>query len=366
MNIGGYIMKITVIGAGNTGITMAAHATSKGHQVSLWNRSDTEIPELIQTQTVEVQGIINGRYDLYEVTTDLKKALTNTELILVTTPSYAHKDLAKKIAESLENEATIILFPGRTFGVLEFISVFNAYNTAITIRVAETQTAIYTCRRLSDTQIDLLSIKKNVAFSFLNHKENEAFLKELPEFLQDSLVPAGSIIETSIGNVGMMLHCAPLLFNAGWTENEKFSYKYYKEGITPRIARFVERLDQERLSVAKAFGYDIESLSSWIQRIYHVGGQNLYERLQNTEPYSTIEAPTSLEYRYITEDVPNGLVPLESAGIYLGLDMKCTTLVINLASALLEIDFRKEGRNVKDFLDMKNERVDSLFYRGED
>ena len=358
-------MKITVIGAGNTGVMMAAHASAKGHQVSLWNRSEEEIPELLKTNTIEVQGVMDGTYKLYNVTTDMKEALKETELILITTPSFAHKDLAKKIAQSLENEAIVILFPGRTFGVLEFLSIFKAYNNDVNIRVAETQTAIYTSRKLSDTQIDLLSIKKDVAFSFLDHEQNEAILKELPEFLQDSLTPANSIIETSFGNVGMMLHCAPLLLNAGWTENEKFSYKYYKDGITPRIARFVERLDQERLDVAKEFGYEIESVSSWVKRIYDVEGDNLYERLQNTTPYDTIEAPNSLEYRYIREDVPNGLVPLESAGKYLGLDMKCTTLIINLASALLETDFREEGRNAKVLFESKSELTESLFYKGE-
>ena len=141
---------------------------------------------------------------------------------------------------------------------------------------------------------------------------------------------------------------------------------YYKEGITPRIARFIERLDEERLSVAKKFNQEIESVSSWVKRIYGVEGDNLYERIQNTRPYDTIEAPNSLDFRYITEDIPNGLVPLESAGKYLGLEMNYTSLVIDLASALLETDFRKNGRNLKDLFESEQEVVQLLFYRGED
>lgn len=365
-NHGRSIMKITVIGAGNTGITMAGHASSKGHDVSLWNRNREEVPELFETKTVELKGVIEGSYTLYNVTTDMRVALKDTELVLITTPSFAHRDIAKLVAESLENDTTVILFPGRTFGVLEFIAGYKAYSNSNKVQVAETQTAIYTCRKLSDTQADLLSIKKNVSFSFLDGWDNERLYETLPDFLKDSLTPAKSLVETSIGNVGMMLHCAPLLLNAGWTENEDYSYMYYKEGITPRIARFIERLDEERLSVAKKFNQEIESVSSWVKRIYGVEGDNLYERIQNTRPYDTIEAPNSLDFRYITEDVPNGLVPLESAGKYLGLEMNYTSLVIDLASALLETDFRKNGRNLKDLFESEQEVVQLLFYRGED
>ncbi len=358
-------MKITVIGAGNTGTAMAAHATAEGHEVSLWNRAAEEIPQLIQSETIELQGEIEGEFKLHRVTTDMDEALKDTELILITTPSFAHKDLAKQIAGSIQKESLVILFPGRTFGAVEFQDIYKQYNREIKIQVAETQTAIYTCRKLSDEKIDLLSIKSNVSFSVIKGEENERIFNELPAFLQASLTPGKSLVETSFGNVGMMLHCTPLLLNTGWTENKNHSYMYYIDGITPSVAKFVERLDQERLDVAKGFGYEIESVSSWVHRIYDVEGDSLYERIQNTKPYKTIEAPNTLNNRYITEDVPNGLVPLESAGKYLGLEMKYTSLIIDLASALLDMDFREEGRSLKALFDSEDEVIQSLFYRGE-
>ena len=48
--------------------------------------------------------------------------------------------------------------------------------------------------------------------------------------------------------------------------------------------------------------------------------------------------------------MPFGLVPLEAVGKALGLEMRYTTLVIDLANALLEEDFRATGRNLKSLL----------------
>ena len=147
----------------------------------------------------------------------------------------------------------------------------------------------------------------------------------------------------------MILHCAPLLLNTGWTENNKSTYCYYYDGITKSIANFLEKLDNERILISKKLQFEVESTKLWLIRTYNVNGSNLYECIQNNISYKTIDAPKSIFHRYILEDVPYGLVPLESLGKILNINLPYTSLVIDLASCLLEIDFRKEGRN-KDFL----------------
>ena len=49
-------------------------------------------------------------------------------------------------------------------------------------------------------------------------------------------------------------------------------------------------------------------------------------------------------HRYIIEDVPCGLVPVEDAAIQCGVSTKNITSIIDLASAVTEIDFRSMGR----------------------
>ena len=73
-------------------------------------------------------------------------------------------------------------------------------------------------------------------------------------------------------------------------------------------------MDDERLNVAEKMGYPVESVTEWMKRTYNVGGNNLYECIKNNDAYKEIDAPPSLESRYILEDVPNGLVPIEYIG----------------------------------------------------
>lgn len=340
-------MRITVIGAGNSGLAMAAHLSNEGNEVTLWNRSSATISKLMKTKLVFCDGVVKGDIPIHEVTDDIKIALENPDIILITTPANSHKELAELIGKNINKSTVIVLNPGRTFGAIEFKNIYEQYNIKYSQIIAETQTIIYTCRKTDEDSVNIIAFKDEVLISALGIKSNNSIVNYLPECIRKYFLNAESMIETSIGNVGMVLHCAPLLLNTGWTESNSTIYKYYYDGITPSVGKLIEKIDLERVSVSEALGNKVESTKEWLTRTYHVKGNNLYECIQNNEAYKTIDAPTSLNHRYIFEDVPCGLVPLEAIGIELGLDMSCTTLIIDLASRLIEVDFRKNGRNFK-------------------
>lgn len=343
-------MNVTVIGAGNSGLAMAAHLSQEGHNVTLWNRSKRTISGLMKTRRIRCHGVIEGEFEVGLVTDDIRLALTDPDLILVTTPANSHKELAELVAKNSKIECPIVLNPGRTFGALEFLNVYQEHNKVFRPKIAETQTIIYTCRKTGEDSVQVISLKRDVLISTLEPHQNEHVLRLLPKCIQGHLVPAKSMIETSIGNVGMILHCAPLLLNAGWTENKNSTYKYYYDGITPSIGKLLEKIDCERVEVSKRLGVEVETTVEWLKRTYQVTGNTLFECIQANEAYKTIDAPSSLDHRYIFEDVPYGLVPLEAVGRELGLAMKYTTLIIDLANGLLEIDFRKNGRHLNALL----------------
>jgi opine dehydrogenase len=347
-------MKVTVIGAGNSGVAMAAHLSAEGNQVTLWNRSRSSIERLMKTHVIRCEGVINGNIPVYCITNDINIALKDPDIILITTPANAHKELAELVGNNLNKSTIIVLNPGRTFGAIEFKHSYEQHNKKHSQMIAETQTIIYTCRKTDEDAVNIMAFKDSVLIASLGIKPNKSIINDLPKCLRGYFLQAESMIETSIGNVGMVLHCAPLLLNAGRTESEQNIYKYYNEGITPTIGRLIEKIDIERIAVSESLGHKVESAKEWLIRTYHVKGDNLHECIQNNEVYKTIDAPISLNHRYLFEDVPCGLVPLEAIGIKLGLDMSHTTLIIDLASKLMEVDYRKNGRNLEN-LDFKED-----------
>ena len=130
-----------------------------------------------------------------------------------------------------------------------------------------------------------------------------------------------STLSTSLANFGAMLHPAPVLFNISRIEDSRASFLHYYEGITPTIARFIEKMDLERLELAAAYGVEGTDTSTWHELCYGLRGETLFETLRLNERYASLDAPSSLAHRYIYEDIPTGLVPMIALADVAGLEV---------------------------------------------
>ena len=69
--------------------------------------------------------------------------------------------------------------------------------------------------------------------------------------------------------------------------------------------------------------------------------------LNYAEMPTRAKGPTSVNSRYITEDVSQGLVMLEALGQYLGVKTPFCTALIEIANAALGRDLRENGRSLE-------------------
>lgn len=338
--------RIAVLGAGNSGLAMAAHLKLLGDEVRLWNRSKRNIQELMTDRKIHMVGELEGDVVLDRVTTDLGLAISDCEWIMVTTPATAHGDIARRLAPLVKSDQRIILHPGRTFGALEMERTMIEMGVEKPPIILEAITNLYAARKILPHEVRIHGIKQEVRFSAL-HPENLMKAREaLPTLLKDRFIPVENMLFTSLGNVGMLLHCAPMLFNMGRVESETTSFRYYNEGITPSVAKYIEKINQEVLTLADRLQVPIDPVDEWMRKTYGLSGETLYECVQSNEVYRNIIAPKTIETRYLLEDVPCGLVPIESLGHHLGLSMHHTGIIIDLAGAVLERDFRSSGRTL--------------------
>jgi opine dehydrogenase len=338
---------IAILGAGNLGLAMCAHLALEGYSIRLWNRTRSNIRKLQETRSIHCTGAVNGTAELQLVTDNMEEALEGVKLILITTPADSHREIAQIMAPYFTDSKTVVLNPGRTFGVIEVEHILSKYNVPLMPLVSETQTVVYTCRKTADDAVVIISLKEQVLISTRHNSDSKNLLEQLPSCLGKQLVVADNILQTSLGNIGAILHCVPTLLNTGWIENNKVDFKYYYDGITPTIAGYLERLDRERQEIGSCFNIELESIADWMRRSYRIKGKNLFECLQNNIYYQTIEAPSSLRHRYLFEDIPCGLVPFEALGTLAGIKMTFIPEVIDMATHLLDYDFRANGRTLE-------------------
>lgn len=336
--------RVMIIGAGNQGLATAAYLSINGVESYLYNRTPAHINKIVETNEILCSGIWNQKVCVSNVSSVIEDVLQ--KIIIVTVPAYAHAEIAGLLARVVDSSYKILLSPGKMYGIIDFIHSLKLAGCNQLPMVAECQTTICASRREGENGVRVYALKSNIPIAAMGEKELKEVLSGLPECIQKCFVKANSYIETSFGNMGMVLHSIPMLLNLGSIEGDS-KFKYYKEGITPTIADLIERLDLERLEIARQLGYDLESIVHWMKRNYNTVGNGLYEHLQSNMYYKNIAAPSSIYNRYIEEDIPYGLVPLESTASKLGIKVPVTTEVISFAGMVMNCDYRKQGRQCR-------------------
>jgi opine dehydrogenase len=186
------------------------------------------------------------------------------------------------------------------------------------------------------------AIKKSVSISAVSADDTPYLVSKLcgvyPQF-----TAAASFLETSLGNIGAVFHPAIALANKDRIRL-KIPFDFYRDGVTRETARYLEQIDSEREAVVTALGHRPLSVTKWLSSRYGLETAELYTMLQSNPSYRNIQAPATLDHRYLWEDVPMGLVPISDAGDAVGVDTPAINHLIDKASEILGRDFRNEGR----------------------
>ncbi len=341
--------KYSVLGAGHGGKAMAAHLSLMGFTVNLWNRTFDHVDAINKRGGIELEcneDCARGFGKLNLVTSDIGEAIRDAEILMVVVPSSAHADIARLVARHLQNGQIIILHPGRTCGALEFAKVLKDNYCQAEVTLAEAETFIYASRSDGPAQARIFRIKEAVPLAALPATRTQLVLGKLknsyPQFIDGFYV-----LHTGLNNMGAIFHPALTLLNAGWIESTHGDYQFYIDGVTPSVARVLESLDRERVTVASSLGIRARTAMEWLKMAYDAVGDTLEEAIHNQPGYYGIKAPSTLNHRYIYEDVPMSLVPIASLGARYGVSVRGIDSIIRLGCIVHRTDYWRRGRTVE-------------------
>ena len=158
----------------------------------------------------------------------------------------------------------------------------------------------------------------------------------------DRFVLRDDLVAISLSNLNPQNHLAMALCNLTRIERGEDWPNYW--GITPAVGRLMEALDAERLAVAAAYGVTVRTIIDHFHLSFDV------PRGPVAEMAAAVQArgggplgPKSLDTRYITEDVPFGLVPTEALARAAGVAVPLHSAGIDMFGALVGRDFRAEN-----------------------
>lgn len=169
----------------------------------------------------------------------------------------------------------------------------------------------------------------------------------------DQFTPS-DLATTSLSNTNHMIHPAITVANAARIARGD-AFTFYREGLAPELNGLIEAIDDERVAVVRALGGEALSVTAWMLRFYGAGheamrGERIIDCLGTYGPFETSPAPTTLDHRYLTDDVPHGAAAHLAVAEALGLDAPATRSIVTTASLLLGRDLSADAEVVRDFL----------------
>jgi opine dehydrogenase len=210
--------------------------------------------------------------------------------------------------------------------------------------IGESSTLLFTGRLHEANRVMIGAMKKQVSFATLPARMTAAVAAELSVLCE--FKPVDSVLATSLENLGPAFHVVGMLLNTGVIERGLLEV-YYRDGVTPAVARVMEKVDAERLELASALGVDVRSAASVVSEGYEIKAAGLYEAIHGNRAYVRIGGVPGLDFRYLTDDLPASVVPMVALSQAIGLPAPLLRACVTIGSAVLDRDFWSSGRTLE-------------------
>lgn len=307
-------MKISIIGAGNTGFACAAHLVQKGHTVTVYTRDSEKAAYLDQKQITSGQ-FCSGVFSV-SVTASLQEALTDADLLIVCTWANAHHEIFEKIYALADCD--ILIFNGN-WGAYEAYQVRSRFYPKSKKCIAEAGGMPYVASFSKDDRtIAIKGIKRCVTVAGINGFLAESLLALLSS-LYDEVQTVSSVFTTSLEAPNPIIHIPLSLFNLSRIEHHE-SFSLLTEGFSERASAYIEGIDRERAALAEHLGVSYEGITKQLNGFWGTSYPTLAELFANNPVYQNVKAPDSISHRFIAEDLPYGIEPLVSLGAAIGVE----------------------------------------------
>lgn len=352
--------KVTILGAGNGGVTMAYDLTMRGVEVLLWahpehsknlnaiqERGGIEAVEKIQNGTVEVKSKLCGFAKVQKTTTSLAEAFSFSDVILMMVPAFAQEDVFKLAIPHLQDGHLIVLLPGN-FGSLVLSRILQENNCHKKILLAETNSIPHACRVVGPAQIIAIGIKKAIYLATLPGYQVSTAVERLSDFFPCGFHPDQNVLKTGLSNMNPMIHPATAALNMGVFETREGQFFFYKEGISDSVAKVLEKIDEERVTVARHLNIEIDPFLENLRKAYQQTAKSFRDFVLTTSIHNAFgyDAPKESKHRYVHEDIPYGLVPLYHLASLVEVHLPAVQSIITLGSIYNDIDYFKKGRTL--------------------
>jgi len=337
---------VAVIGAGNVGCALSADLVLRGVDVRLWNRSPGRLEPIRRAGGITATGVVEGFAAPGRVTDSLEETIKGASVVCVTVPTPALPSIAPALADLATPGQLIWLNPGHSGGAL-YVAAEIHRRTGRRHLLCQQSTASHGCRMTRPATAGVFHTPR-VRLAALPGTAIDECLERLDALLPGRFTAADTVLELDLGNVNAVLHPPLMVGNAGWIEATAGDFPIYRDGAGRAVARLIDAVDAERMAIAARLGVPTRTLGEFLADAGYTTAAaaatgHVYDALQASESVAAVKAPSTLDHRYLHEDVGWGLIPWLELARHCGLAAPTVEALSTVAGVLAGRDYHRDG-----------------------
>jgi opine dehydrogenase len=333
-------VKVAILGAGGVGLGLAALVAGKGMDVCLWAPTSSGIAALIEGKPLVSKGVLEGELRV-SATLDIGAATKGAGVIIIAVPGNGHRAVMDLVAPHVRPEQLIAISSHMSLSALYISRLLSARGLACPISAWATTAT--TSTRVGAGKVHVTTVRQHIVASTLRREDWSEAMDRLTPLFGDVFVQAPDLMAVTLTNVNPEVHLAVALCNLTRMEYGEKWGTYH--GISTAVGRLIEAMDRERLDLAGRLGLAVHTVQEHLHESFGlpVGSVADMAAEQHVRRKGASPGPAKLEHRYVTEDVPFGIVPMVRFGRIAGVDMSLHESGLRLIDALYGRSFTAEN-----------------------
>lgn len=336
---------VAIVGAGPVGRATAAYLEHHQIPVALWSPSGNSTQALAVGNgrgRLAYEGALQGEVEVGVLAS--ADQLREFDVVLIAVPGHAYPVVLPLIAPHLHGKQLVIVS-----GALSLAPLW-LHERAGTVGdrpvVASWGTTLATARHVGNgagpAKVLINTLRTRFEVAAIPAARLTETLQTCRALFGDRFTACDNILATALLNVNPVAHVAEVLPNL--TRIDKRENWPLFDNLTPAAARIGEAVDRERQAIARAFGFNVRSIHEHTHLSYHVPlGGYADMAVAIHAKYGGPPGPTTLEHRYVLEDVPYGLVFYETLARVVNVPVPNISAAITLISSAYGRDLRADN-----------------------
>jgi hypothetical protein len=363
-------MQVTVCGGGNAAHALVGLLAAQGsHLVNVYLSFEDEARRwqagIASQGGIEVLARGASRLGRPQaVSCDPAQVLPGSQLVLLALPAFAHQAVLGQIAPYLEEGTWLGAIPAR--GAFDLCAWEALGEKSFSLTLFGLQSLPWACRITEyGRRVKILGTKARLDLAAWPADRAAALAQQLGELLGIRLDPAVEFLSLTLAGTGQLIHPGILYGRfQDWDGQPLSEAPLFYQGVDARTAVVLEQMSAEVQRLREALqerfpSLDlsaVRSLAEWLLRSYPddiLDTSSLQAMFNSNRSYAGLRVPMhpqpagllpDFQARYLSEDIPYGLVPTRGIAELAGVATPTIDRVILWAQERLEQEYLVAGR----------------------